>query len=472
MKRILFSVIATVALLALVACGGGGSSSTTTTSGASTAPVTINVGDAAADRLLSFEVNVSSVTLTGSSGATANLLAAATKVELTHLSGKFEPLRLMGIPAGSYTGATFTLGTAEAVIIPQAGGLPVKKSLAAPASPISITFPAVTVGATASVLNFDFNLATLVTVTGDTVAYANPIPAGAITVAAANQVGQAENEQENETGELEDIHGTVGTVGSGSFTLNLENSSTPLTFNVDANTQCSDGLTGTGSACLSGLKAGMVVKVEGTTHADGTLFAKEIEAAENELGMEAEGIIVATTPATGVPVTAVKMVVHEASSSQTAQPAVNNTISITLPTNPSAFRIDLDHGKTAISNQNLAFGPSNIGLGQKIEADDDTARTDNSVAKKIKLKKQALVGTWTVSGSNVTLALPADSFFVQLNPAETSVKVLNASNAITKGTAPANGTTSVRVRGLLFFDPTAPAGSRYTLVAGRIDHRN
>src|SRR3954453_12848454 len=165
MKRILLSVVATVAILALVACGGG-SSNTTRTSNPASAAVSINVGDATADRLLSFEVTVSSVTLTGSSGATANLLPAAAKVELTHLSGKFEPLRLMTVPAGSYTGATFTLGSAEAVIIPQAGGAPARKSLAAPGSPITITFPAVTVGATASVLNFDFNLPSLVTVSG------------------------------------------------------------------------------------------------------------------------------------------------------------------------------------------------------------------------------------------------------------------------------------------------------------------
>jgi len=66
MKRILLSVLATVAILALVACGGG-SSNTTRTSNPSSAAVSINVGDATADRLLSFEVTVSSVTLTGSS---------------------------------------------------------------------------------------------------------------------------------------------------------------------------------------------------------------------------------------------------------------------------------------------------------------------------------------------------------------------------------------------------------------------
>jgi hypothetical protein len=464
MKRILLSVVAILAILALVACGGG-SSNTTRSSNPSSAAVSINVGDATADRLLSFEVTVSSVTLTGSSGPTANLLPAAAEVELTHLSGKFEPLRLMTVPAGSYTGATFTLGSAEAVIIPQAGGAPVKKSLAAPGSPITITFPAVTVGATASVLNFDFNLTSLVTVSGDTVAYANPIPAGAITVAAANQVGQVENEQENETGELEDIHGSVSAVNSTSFVLNLMGNSQQLTFNVDANTTFSDGL-----AAFSGLKVGMVVKVEGITKADGSLLAKEVEGVEIETGEEAEGIVTATNITAGAGT--ITMTVHEASASAAANaPQPNASITVNVAAN-TQYRVDLGSGKTKINNQNLAFDAAHLGKGQKLEADDDSTRTDNLVAKKIKLKKQAFAGTWTVTGSAVTLVLPTDSFFLQLNPTETSIKVLNASGAITKGTAPTNGATNVRVRGLLFFDPAAAAGSRFTLVAGRIDQRN
>src|SRR5690348_12006161 len=101
-KRSLTCLLAILALVAMVACGGGGSNSTNTTTGASSAPISITIGDATADRLLAFEVAVNSVTLTGANGTanTANLLAAPTKVELTHLSGKFEPLRLMGIPAG------------------------------------------------------------------------------------------------------------------------------------------------------------------------------------------------------------------------------------------------------------------------------------------------------------------------------------------------------------------------------------
>src|SRR5690242_4944889 len=165
MKRFMTSVVAIAALLALVACGGGGSNTTTTRGTASSAPISVTIGDATADRLLAFEVTVNSVTLTGANGTanTANLLAAPTKVELTHLSGKFEPLRLMGVPAGSYSGATIQLGTAEAVIVgaagtAQAGQIVKQQNIAPSVATVTITFTTVTVGATASVLNFDFNL--------------------------------------------------------------------------------------------------------------------------------------------------------------------------------------------------------------------------------------------------------------------------------------------------------------------------
>ena len=468
MKRLLSVVIATVALLALVACGGGGSSSTTTTTNASSAPITVNVGDAQADRLVAFEVTVNSVTLTGSAGTTANLLAAPTKIELTHLSGKFEPLRIMSVPAGSYTGATIQLGSAEAVIIgaagtAQAGAVVKVQNITPNPASVTITFPAITVGTTASVLNFDFNLGTSVTVTGNSVTFAPSASAVTVVTAAA---GQNENEQEDEDGELEDIHGTVAQVNSSSFVLNVGGStSQQLTFNVDATTQFSDGIT-----AFSGLKAGMVVKVEGITKSDGSLLAKEVEGVEVENGLEAEGIITATNLTAGVGT--ITVVVHDASSAAAAasQPSADDTITVNIAAN-TQFKVDFGQGKTKTSDPGLAFDGTHLGKGQKVEADDDIAEKSNlTQVKKLRLKKQALVGTVSNAGANgFTLTLDsANSFFTQLT-GESVIQVKTTSATINKNGTPANGST-IRVRGLLFFDPAQPTGSKYTMAAGRTDH--
>jgi hypothetical protein len=472
MKRILLSVLAIAALIAMIACGGGGSSSTTTPS-ASSAPVTINVGDATADRLVAFEVTVNSVTLTGSAGSTSNLLSAPAKVELTHLSGKFEPLRLASIPAGSYTGATFQLGSAEAVIISSTTGLPVKKENITPnPATVPVTFnPALNLSAAGTVLNFDFNLGTSVNVAADDTVTFTPSPSS-ITVVTRAAGAKAENEQEDEDGEIEDLQGTIqGAPANNQFTVALANGQT-LTFNVDANTEFSDGLSG-----FASLTAGMVVKLEGVTRQDGSLLAKEVEGSEVQAGVETDGIIVATTPVTGTPVTAINMVVNESMSSQAIRPAADNTIHVTISgVADNKFIIDFGRNKTkvdgsAIQNAGLLFDRNHIGVGQKVEADDPVAKADQLTPEKLKLQKQALVGTWTVSGSNITLALSTDNFFRQLTN-ETSVTVIAPQNAILKNGTPATGTANVRVRGLLFFNPSAAPGTpKYTLVAIRIDNR-
>lgn len=469
MKRILFFAVATLALISLVACGGGGSSTPTTTTGSSTAPMTINVGDATSDRLVAFEVTVSSITLGGSS-TTSNLLSAPAEIELTHLSGKFEPLVLKGVPAGTYSSATIQLsGNAEAVIIPTAGGLPVKKTIAAPTSPIQVSFTAITVGSTPTILNVDFNLAALVTVTGDTVAFASPVPANAATVV-AGAVQQAEDQQEDENGEIEDIHGTIASKDTSSFTLNVNGSSQQLKFTVDANTQCSDGVSGVGPACLSSLTVGMVVKVEGRTAADGSLVAREVEGSEQANGEEAEGIIVDESPATGA-VTSLTLVVHRSASSAAATSMPQPADTITVGIAGAQFRVDSGEGKNKVNGSLPLFDATHIAKGQKVEADDDSERPNNLQAKKVKLKKQALVGTVSnVTNSGFTLTLDPNSFFVQLNPTENTIKVVTSSTTINKGNAATNGATGFRVRGLLFFDPTAAAGSKFTLIAGRTDH--
>lgn len=464
MKRILLSVLAIAALIAMIACGGGGSSnSTSTTPSASTAPVTINIGDAPVDRLISFEVTVTSFTLTGASGTTPNLATANSKIELTHLSGKFEPLSLKSVPAGTYTGATLTLANAEAVIADSTTGAPTKVPVGNAAGAKNITFsPALSIPSSPSILNFDVHLDLLLSITGNTVAFAANPPANAITLA-MNAPGQVENEQENETGEIEDIHGVIqGTPANNSFTILLSNGST-LTFATDANTEFSDGLTS-----FASLAANMVVKVEGRTRADGTLLAKEVEGVQAEpREADEEGIITSTT---GNPVTSFQMVVHEVTSSQAAVPATGDTITVNL--DPAAtFIADVGNGKTKLDKNTLpAFDASHLGKGQAVEADDDDVTVAGAI-KKVKLKKQALVGSAVsgLSGNTFTLTLDSDSFFTGLTTESTITVVTNA-NTIVKGAAVANGSGRLRVRGLLFFNPGAAPGSKYTLFAVRIDH--
>ncbi|MGH9569883.1 MAG: hypothetical protein ACRD4F_09590, partial [Candidatus Angelobacter sp.] len=89
-------------------CGGGGSgvnpgpTPTPGTAGASNTQV--RIGDAPADSVIAFEVSLTSLSLTPSGGGAAVNIAvpANNRIELTHDSGKFEPLTLGNLPQGTF----------------------------------------------------------------------------------------------------------------------------------------------------------------------------------------------------------------------------------------------------------------------------------------------------------------------------------------------------------------------------------
>src|SRR6516165_1128118 len=103
MKRVatFFSVVGVVLAVVLAGCGGGGNQSLGPTAGTM---VTLQTGDAVNDQIVKFELTISSVTLTGTGGTanTSNLLSAPAEVEFAHEAGTFEPLTVSHVPPGSY----------------------------------------------------------------------------------------------------------------------------------------------------------------------------------------------------------------------------------------------------------------------------------------------------------------------------------------------------------------------------------
>jgi len=95
MKRYMFFTVATVALMLYVAGCGGNTSRIT----AGPTNATINTSDAVNDQIVKFELTVSSLTLTGSGGTatTGNMLSKSAEVEFVHQAGSFE---LWGVAHG------------------------------------------------------------------------------------------------------------------------------------------------------------------------------------------------------------------------------------------------------------------------------------------------------------------------------------------------------------------------------------
>ena len=435
------SALIAASLFAMVACGGAGQSSAVQSSGT---PLSIGIGDAPADRVVSFEITINSLALVRSDGTSVNVLSSPRRLELTHLSGTIEHVAFANAPAGSYASATVAYANPEVTFI-AANGLLVHKELSTTGTLNISLNPPVTLGGAASVLSFDVDASQSINIdlatNGVTI---SPV----FSLQASAQIPSDEQEVEPEDGELRDIVGQVTGVAGSSFTISLGQTGASMTFQTNSSTEFKEGLAG-----VSALSAGMIVQVEGITRADGSLLAQEVES-ESENGAEAEGLVVTIDSPSQF-----QMVAQDGGGAGMVAAQVGQTVTV-------------NHGqKFAIGAKNanlssLPFAPTfnAVSLGQRVEADSDAAVTGTTVqAGKIKLLEQSLSGVVSNSSpASFTLTVAADSAFRLITSAST-VTVYRQNNTQLKGLNSISDGATVRVRGLLFFD-----GSTYRLFAGRI----
>jgi Domain of unknown function (DUF5666) len=437
-----------------VAGAGGG--------GSLMAATQVRMGDAPADRVLVFEVTVGPISLTPSTGAAVTVLSGTRRIELTHNSGTNEPLALLNVPQGTYTGGMITVSHPEIVFINNLGA--VVKLEPTFNQAVNVTFtPPITVGANASFVNIDLNLANSLTfdqqgnVTGVNVSGAS------FTFSSSTVAAERENEEEPEDGELEDTTGTVKSVSGNSFTLTVATTGTELTFTTDSNTEFNDG------ASLATMMPNTVVTVEGLTRADGTLYAKEVEGVENENGSELDGLILLVNPPGG-PATQLSFVADDGSGNGMDDTKVGSTFTADVTGanyQVSTGNIDTSGIGGLPSTPDFPFDASTVHAGQRVEVESlSSSSADSLTAEKVKLVQQTLSGTVSgVSGSatTFTLTVAADSAFAIASGA-TSVTVHSQPKTDVSNLphALANGDL-VRVRGLVFF-----TGSQFNMIARRI----
>jgi hypothetical protein len=443
-----------------VGCGGGSNSSRTQPA---TGNVQIKMGDAPADSVMAFELTITKIDLTSQGGGTTNVLNTPAEIELTHLAGTVESLALANVTLGNYTGAAISISNAEVTYIPAGSTTPVEKKFALNTT-VNVTFnPQITIGAGISVLNFDLKLAQSLTLdAGGNVTGINPVFTVSVSTVAPS------DEQEEESGEVEDRVGTVSSItaaGSntpGSFAITPRSGAQPQTFTVDSNTRFSDGL-----AQFGDLKTNMVVEVSARTQSDGSLLATKVELVEAQEGQEAEGIV---TDATGNPVTSFTLLLQDGLGSGFSSATIGTKV--TVDASHAAYRDPLTDSDNSQLLSNLPFTPkfdnTTLAKGQGVEVDSSgTTPVSGTInANKVQLRKQALTGTIgpAAAGSNstFTLLLDPDSAFVKLTGVS-SINVYKVPKTEMQGLTALTQGAKVRVRGLLFFD-----GTKYQFVAKRI----
>jgi hypothetical protein len=472
--------------LLLLALGAGCGNSATPVQPSSA--VQVKVGDAAADRVVGFEMTLTSLVLTTSNGQEVAVLAEPRRIEFTRLAGALEPVALVDIPQGIYTEAALVGSNIHLTYIDATGELHEYTSSANFNTGVMLD-PKLTVNAS-SVIGVDLNLAaSILSLDPTNVEPPQFRPAYSFSVAPVSAT-----EQKEEEGGLEHVTGVVTAADSGSFTMLLGQNGIPLSFAVDASTTF-QGVT------LTTLP-NMIVEVDGVTAADGTLYAERVAGLANSNGAVLEGMLFngAMVPA-GMVRQSVRrpegeLVVHEGTGSGMVDAVVGMPVTVDFSTAaygingegmPDGWAFDLIGG--------LVFNAATIIPGQEVQIVSDTGITPLAggytiPARTVTLQEQAASGvvanyrdgllfgvilgsarTKTVSPRSA-VSLPTAAFDLQL-PADSYLRLLTSLTSVTIGIFPEtklNGTSTVsdlmnvRVRGWLLY-----LNEELVMIADRID---
>jgi hypothetical protein len=423
------------------------------------------MGDAPADRVIAFELTIGNpIVLTPSGGgANVNVPVEPNRIELSHMSGHLEPVAVFNVTQGTYSSAAITITNPEVIFLDNAG---VQHKIQRNTSQsVTVTFsPALTINATAGMLNVDLSVAN--SLATDALGNITGFNFSGSSFTVGTKPIAAEAEQEDDDGELEDVTGLVASVSGSNFTMNVGQSGAQLTFATDATTQFSDGVTSVASTL------NQIVKVEGFTKSDGSLFAKEVEGLESQTGSEMEGILFSVT---GTPASALDVLAQDGIGGGMDDTKVG--ASFTVDVTGAQYKVALGNVDTSglgsiPGSPNFPFDASTVMAGQRVEIESASsvpAANGTIVAEKVKLQQQAITGTVSnfVSGAGgaatFDLSLAADgTSYLTLLSAQTLVHVFQQPGTDNKFGALSNGST-LRVRGMLFW-----TGTTFNLIARRI----
>ena len=113
-KKWLGAIAGIVALgVGLTGCGGGASSSTSASTTAENGQVFVNGTDAPLPSVLSFQVDITGMTVSNGMNPPISVLNGTQTVDFARLNGLHTLLDLNTIPAGSYSSVTVTLANPQ-----------------------------------------------------------------------------------------------------------------------------------------------------------------------------------------------------------------------------------------------------------------------------------------------------------------------------------------------------------------------
>jgi len=468
--KYLNTALVSLGLLALAACGGSNSSSNQSTPSVPTPQnmtLQVNVGDSPSDRVMAFATNITSMTLTNSNGTTAPIVSASMPIEMMRLAGTMQPINVLSIPQGTYTGASITMSSMSVTFMDPTTRTIMQKTVAGPIT-TNVSFASnMTLGSTPMVLSFDMDIASSVAI--DSSGKVSLTPTFHTIM---NNVGVG-NGQDPENGGMEHLIGSVASASGTSFGFSMMQSAQTLTLTTNNNTQF-ENMSGMGM-----MSNGALMKVNAMLQADGSILVQKVQWFMGNGGVMSDGIVGAVT---GSPATQMGMVVQNGSGQGMMSSFLANNANVNV-TGSTSFNIDTD----GMDMSNLPFTPTfdsdHMYPGERVRCISNTGMGSGSMggmggmgggsmvgmmnASECNLVQQGFTGTVSnYSASNgqatFTLTLASDSYFAIMT-GESMITVYQQPGTELYGiTSIGNGQT-VQVRGLMFED-----GSVFRMVARRI----
>ena len=456
MRAIALLGVLTCLVIALTGCGG--SSSGPVPQKASRTAVQVRMADAPSDLVISCQLTITSIVATALDNTTTTLLSQPTTVEVAHLADAGQPLASLDMAQGDYSSVSVAVSSASITFLNTSTGAPQQQQFTLNTVSTVAFSPALTIASTPMVLNFDFDVPSSVNVdtVNNTVSMNSPV-----FHATGATVGPSAGQQTTENGGVKHVVGTVASVAANSFTVEVGQSGTSLTFQTDANTVFQN-------TALSTL-ANTIVIVHGTSQDDGSLLANSVEGLEAASGVEMEGLVLGYNGSDTL-----NFVVQDGSGQAITPATVGATMSVD-ERQVSDFRID--SSDVDLTGLNFAtFDGSNFVRGQRVQVEgpaalqvDPAGNAGLMAPASITLEPQTVAGIVTnyQPGQNpgsfeFDLLLPLDgtSYLTVIDPTITVVHVVQQAATDVSGlqSSLANG-DQVRVRGLMFYSLVVPNGA-------------
>ena len=459
MKRFrVLSMFLALCGLTLVGCGGGTSSTTLTTTPQAGA-VFVTGEDAPLPSVVSLNLTINSVTLTGMNNS-PQLVTSPFTVDFARLVGLRAPLGFSAVPADTYSSATFVLSSPvinyiSAVNPPQVSTL--NGTFASPTSTspqttsVTVNFPTpMVVGASGLAgmhTEFDIRQSLAVDNTGQITGVIDPV----MFIEAVKAT--------NPEGQITDLTGTIVSVNTASNSFIMQGPfGHQFTVDVNGSTNYNQGFT------LATLPtSGGFVSIQGTVQMDGSVLASDVEFITTDRAF-ISGRILALNPTSG-PVQTVTMWVGETGGDASSLVDTVQTVNVS-----AVSTYDICFFNNSWFSPNNLFGNSSMLVGQRIFIGGSVSGS-TFTPDLISLRRQGVYGT-VVPGSVTVTSGNAGNFQLlntgllgmslggplTVNTGAGTLFFQGNSNTLTLTdlqTATATASVSVVARGLVLKDSTS-----------------